>query len=681
MFMGIHSFSSIHFIRNVVNMRYVLMVAVISMFWSVLTGCSGVSIQPNTPDLPQDEFSQTSSGVLYSGSFEIDLETTSITQIENRQPEFVYDITGFLPDKCPGGCFRFTIVGVVGTVLEIELTLENPLAIQAYDVRVEYIELFGKTVINPDSYTDFLGTPISGIHPFTAFAKEEANRAFPLGPGGIDTETLFLDFPPGSPSSVNYAITASLPDNAGEPYEISEMAQEGELTPLDGTPIISCKVDDHQDDVSYVFLDATPFTGVPVQMMPSGGGIYEVEISNTEEAPVGTYNQLIMALSSNPQNISTYNYVEITVTVFQPRYWTQFQNNPHHNGQTNVTGPQTNHLEWTYEGPGGQALLVLEGYDGTLYAGTCYDGGLVAVNPDGTEKWTYSSPVSIRFVNPMGVTPEDDVLYVSVNPDSGLEYIAGLDTTDGTELWTFSLRCTNANYGLILENGDLVASGTTDPVGYDCFTKRIDKFGTEVWSCPSSTVFTSGPTQGINGHIYARSNDSIIAIHPDTGSIVNTFEIDGYNIQTTPAVRSDGTVVFGANTGITSRIFCLDAELNELWFLPISESVPEGGLGIGLNDEIYITVHSILFAIAADGSQVDWTWYGNYGAASGSSPAVDSEGIIYSGIVHGVAAFYPDGNLKWKYQRSGIASAPIIAHDGSLYVNIGSDLVKIADEE
>jgi hypothetical protein len=43
-------------------------------------------------------------------------------------------------------------------------------------------------------------------------------------------------------------------------------------------------------------------------------GYYKVEISNTAGAPLGIYTQTIMALSPNPQNISTYNYVEITVT-------------------------------------------------------------------------------------------------------------------------------------------------------------------------------------------------------------------------------------------------------------------------------------------------------------------------------------------------------------------------------
>jgi hypothetical protein len=251
---------------------------------------------------------------MYSGSFEIDLDSQTISTVEPRQSDFVYDITGFLPDKCPGGCFRFAIISIVDTVFEIELTLENPIAIQAYDLRVVYLDTFNKTVLNPDSYTDFMGTPINGIFPFTAFMKESPERAFPIGPGAIDTETLFLDFPSGLSSLVSYAITASLPSNAGEPYEIGGMSQSGMLTPSGGSATISCSVDDHQDDVSSVFLDAILFTGTPVEMLPVGSSVFEVEISNTEGAPIGAYNQLMMALSPNAQNISTYNYVEISVS-------------------------------------------------------------------------------------------------------------------------------------------------------------------------------------------------------------------------------------------------------------------------------------------------------------------------------------------------------------------------------
>ncbi len=283
---------------------------------AIFAGCSSSSSLPTQPDNPQIPSTDTQTdklSLLYQGTFEIDLETQTISQIENRQSDYVYDITGFLPDKCPGGCFRFSIVGVVGTVLEIELTLENPLTIQVYDARVMYLDLFGKTVLNPASYTDFLGTPITNVYPFSAFTPTDPNRAFPVGPGGMDTVTMFLDFPPGTPSAVNYAITASLPDMTAEPYEISEMAQNGTLTTTGGSAIISCLVYDHQNDISGVYMNAIPFTGSPVQLL-FNDPLWEVEISNTQGAAEGTYNQLIMALSPNGQNISTYNYVQIDVS-------------------------------------------------------------------------------------------------------------------------------------------------------------------------------------------------------------------------------------------------------------------------------------------------------------------------------------------------------------------------------
>ncbi len=296
-------------------MRCSILLLSLIIFLLCFAGCSSSSknpAQPESPMLPQAGVSDDGTALLYQGTFEIDLETQTITQYENREASTIYDITGFLPDKCPGGCFRFAIVGVVGNVLEIELTLENPLAIQAYDARVQYLDLFGKTVLNSDSYTDFLGTPITKVYPFTAFVKENPDRAFPVGPGGIDTETMYLDFPPGAPSAVNYAVTAHLPGNTPEPYEISEMAQAGTLTATGGSAIISCLVDDHQDNISGVYLDATPFTGAPVSFV-FNDPLWEVEISNTAGASEGSYYQLIMALSPNGQNVSTYNYVEITV--------------------------------------------------------------------------------------------------------------------------------------------------------------------------------------------------------------------------------------------------------------------------------------------------------------------------------------------------------------------------------
>lgn len=530
-----------------------LLVAVMSLLM-LSFGCSSSSqlpTQPNTPNLPQGDISSDGTELLLSGSFDIDLDTQTITRIDDRQSDYVYDITGFLPDKCPGGCFRFAIVGVVGTVLEIELTMENPLAIQAYDIRVEYLNLYGKTVLNPDSYTDFLGTPISNVFPFTAFAKGVIDRAFPMGPGGIDTETMFLDFPPGANPSVDYAITAHLPGTTLDPYEVTEMSQTGELTPSGGLATISCRVYDHQDNVSGVFMDATPFTGAPVQLMPVVGnpGYYDAEISNTSGATVGEYTQLIMALSPNPQNISTYNYVEISVTDDQPSdAWTCFLHDNQHTGVADcVIDPASLELKWTFLTGGDvkSSPVISDGItyfgsndakvyaveiqtgievwnspvdsavcgtaaigDDAIYIGT--EGGyLYALSrADGSEIWHYqftdTGTSGQQGLHVNGAILQDDRVYFTAN--NALVY--GLDATDGSELFVSptyepgngnSLRTTPA-YN-VADDTLIVTADSYDVMCFDAFD------GTEIWRYDTADFIGCSPTLD-NGFAYFTNGDS-----------------------------------------------------------------------------------------------------------------------------------------------------------------------------
>jgi outer membrane protein assembly factor BamB len=533
--------------------KLLLLVAAMSLLM-VYVGCSSSSqlpTQPNTPNLPQGDNSSNGTELLYSGTFEIDLDTRTITRTDDRQSDYIYDITWFLPDKCPGGCFRYAIVGVVGTVLEIELTMENPLAIQAFDVRVEYLNLYGKTVLNPDSYTDFLGTPITDVFPFTAFAKEHPDRAFPMGPGGIDTETMFLDFPPGANPSVDYAITAHLPGPTLEPYEMTEMTQAGELTPSGGLATISCRVYDHQDNVSGVYMNATPFTGGPVQLLPVVGnpGYYDVEISNTAGAPVGEYVQLIMALSANPQNVSTYNYVEISVVDDQPSgAWTCFLHDAQHTGVADcVLDPASLELKWTFPTGGdiksspviSDGITYFGSNDAKVYAVEVSTGievwnspvdsavcGTAAIGIDaiyigteggffyalsranGSEFWHYqftdtgSSGSAGLYVN--GAILHDNRVYFAAN--NGKVY--GLDATDGSELFaapTYEPGNGNSLHTVPAYNeADDTLIVTADSYDVMCF----DAFdGTEIWRYDTADFIDCSPTLA-DGFAYFTNKDS-----------------------------------------------------------------------------------------------------------------------------------------------------------------------------
>jgi hypothetical protein len=110
----------------------------------LLAGCSSQS-NPSTPSenpqISQSENIET----LFSGTMSINPDDMTVDVTADRTSERNYDITGLLGGSCPGGCFKFRILGIVGTVLTIELKIENPTAIRAYDVRLIYRNLHGKT--------------------------------------------------------------------------------------------------------------------------------------------------------------------------------------------------------------------------------------------------------------------------------------------------------------------------------------------------------------------------------------------------------------------------------------------------------------------------------------------------------------------------------------------------------
>ena len=294
----------------------------ILIYWIILiivAGCSGpesaiTPVMPDKPDQQQNLDIPEEYLILFSGSFEIDLDRGSIDLHENRDPQYNLNITGLLNTACPGGCFRFRILSINGTELTIELKITNPSSIQVYDVRLIYLNLYGKSVLNPDSYTDLFTA--GNISPFTAFAKENTYRDFPVGPGGVDTEELILDYPAGAPPLVDFIIVASLPENTQEPFEIVDMYVDGTFTTDGGTAELSMYVHDHQDDVSQVVADTTLFTGGLTYFVaddPLNQYMYHATINDTSGVPAGTYDVWIVAESLNDYNAKTYNYFTIDV--------------------------------------------------------------------------------------------------------------------------------------------------------------------------------------------------------------------------------------------------------------------------------------------------------------------------------------------------------------------------------
>ena len=274
-------------------------------------GCSTTSESPTTPLIEDTTASEHQSWGAYD--MIIDLENESIEVVPNREMMYHFNINGYL-GMCPGGCFKFWIIDVSGTLLTIDMQMENPVSLDGYDVRIIFTHLNGKTVMNPDSYTNLWDPPatLEIFNPFIAFMKSDPNRHFLPSPGS-DKQLLMLDFPPGASAATTWIMDASHPSNCQDVFEINGMDYTGNLTPSGGSGTISCNVLDHQDDVESVIADTVELTGGVTVLEHVSGDLYEGEITNSEGAPEGDYLVSIKAMSPNPGAISTYNYVTVHV--------------------------------------------------------------------------------------------------------------------------------------------------------------------------------------------------------------------------------------------------------------------------------------------------------------------------------------------------------------------------------
>ncbi len=232
-----------------------------------------------------------------SGGFEL---------VEDIQAKANIDVTSLI---LGAGAFSYEITNINGNEFEIELTIENPTSMIAYDVRLIFNDIGPSKIINPDSYTKLFSQQIS---PYFCFGKSDPDRMFPIGPGVSDSRNMFLEYNGGYPG---FTIAISMPDVCEEPFEIANPAVIGQLNDIDGGwANIFCNVLDHQIDIEYVGADLSLFTGDYELLIadPYDPDKFEVYFENDLLAPAGIYPTWIAAKSLGSP-LLCYNLVQIEV--------------------------------------------------------------------------------------------------------------------------------------------------------------------------------------------------------------------------------------------------------------------------------------------------------------------------------------------------------------------------------
>ena len=304
------------------------------------------------------------------------------------------------------------------------------------------------------------------------------------------------------------------------------------------------------------------------------------------------------------------------------------------------------------------------GADGTIYFGTMGSGDeLYALYPNGTLKWKYETDMWIWGSSP--AIAEDRTIYVG-SWDCGLYAIY----PNGTLKWRFPASAVISSSPAIGNDGTIYFGNS------DRRIFAVNPNGTEKWHYDTGADIWGDPAIGDDGTVYIGSWDTYFyALYPNNGTLRWRFKT-GHYIKGPPSIADDGTIYIGSWDDYLYALYPNNGTMK--WRHQVGEGT-ESNPSIGLDGTIYCG-GGYLYAIYPNGTR-KWTFdFGSNIHSHQSSPAIDSDGIIYIGTHIGdvdggeIVAVNPDGTLRWRKTIANyhVDSSPCIGEDGTVYIGSSS---------
>lgn len=363
--------------------------------------------------------------------------------------------------------------------------------------------------------------------------------------------------------------------------------------------------------------------------------------------------------------------------------WPMFRGNLLHTGLSLYDTSHVNGtVKWAFKTSEGMESSPSIGSDGTIYVG-CHDNRLYALNPNGTEKWHFQAGTGPVFTESgtEGFDAWKGILSSPAIASDGTIYFTSMSSKlfalnpDGTEKWSFSIVLDVD----VWSSPAIDRDGTVYVGSHDDFNGRlyaVNPDGTEKWRFQTGSDVSSSPAIGNDGTIYIATGDGYLnAINPD-GTKKWGFKFNGF-ADSSPAIGKDGTIYVGATR--EGKLYAINYDGTEKWNLQLGPSTDVwSSPAIGSDGTIYIGADDKnLYAVNSDGT-VKWKFA--FSGDSGFSPAIGSDGTIYTGGGKSFFAINPDGTEKWKFDKSDAASSPSIGKDGTVYLGTWSGLYAFSNE-
>jgi hypothetical protein len=303
--------------------------------------------------------------------------------------------------------------------------------------------------------------------------------------------------------------------------------------------------------------------------------------------------------------------------------------------------------------------------DGTIYFGA--SGTLYAITNWGSNRWTFATA---GYTDSSPAVGADGTIYYSSfrngTPGSGYLYAVN---PDGTQAWTYLAQSGNGSAAMGLDR-------TVYIDGYP-FLQAVTPPGTLVWKyrVGDSSLFSS-PVIGGDGSIYTGSRDYNVFYAIDSAGTQEWSSTSYETPADSAAIGADGTIYFNGGW-----LYSFTPNGTNLWINQTNDFAASSPV-IGADGTIYVVNQTLALCAISPAGMLKWRAVTNlYGGVSLPwTPAIDTSGTLYYPALNKLYAVTPGGGIQWVFTNldgSFAGGSPAIGPDGTIYAPFGTKLYAI----
>ena len=367
--------------------------------------------------------------------------------------------------------------------------------------------------------------------------------------------------------------------------------------------------------------------------------------------------------------------------------WRMYGHDARHSNCSAASGPAAAKIKWTHK-TDGEISSVIVGPDGVVYFTLkvfAQADRVVALNPDGSEKWKKDVRTMKYVYLALGA---NRALYIYGDyGEKSKPYVMAVEAADGKAKWMVHLSGTYNTYGRLTigKDGTIyvpVALGGKNSAKQSGMIYALNPDGSQKWAWKSKDVncgIETTPALAQNGTLYVQHNTMcLVALDSKSGKLLWTVGGLGW-MWNSPSVGADNTVYIGNS----DNSFCAvnpngkikwKATVENWMYYTTNAHSPDGAL-VYRGDN-----NGVLYAFDTKAGTIRWRFRVNKETWFGHTPVVAANGIIYftsggwttsmsdtaQGYLYALNA--STGALLWKYKVGFANQDPAIGPDGTLYV-------------